>query len=85
MGSKTLAVTVKQNLLGFALKSSAENKDLAAMKFVLEQGWDSKKGDDLVHRWKWGLRDSRRLCLMFSVKTLSEVKNFGGLQVHNGS
>lgn len=44
MGSKTLAVTVKQNLLGYALSSSAMNKDLAAMKFVLEQGWDSKKG-----------------------------------------
>lgn len=53
MGSKTLAVTVKQNLLGDALRDSAENKDLAAMKFVLEQGWDSKERVGACHEFEW--------------------------------
>ena len=53
MGSKTLAVTVKQNLLGDALSFSAQNKDLAAMKFVLEQGWDSKKRVGACHEFEW--------------------------------
>ena len=55
--NSSLAVTLKQNLLGDVLISSALNKDLTAMKFVLEEGWGSKKGSgggyDLVQRWKF--------------------------------
>lgn len=45
-------MTLKQNLLGEDLREIVPTKDLTAMKFVLEEGWDSKKGSwDVMGLW----------------------------------